>query len=93
MELDPRLERVEPHHRGDPLLVRLRDGIRGFALILIIGVLTSMFTAVVVTRTILRGIVQADFARRASLWNVSEDEFLSRPAAGRSVRGEARGRV
>jgi protein-export membrane protein SecD len=67
--------------------------IRGFALILIIGVLTSMFTAVVVTRTILRGIVQADFARRASLWNVSEDEFLSRPAAGRPVRGEARGRV
>jgi preprotein translocase subunit SecD len=67
--------------------------IRGFALVLIIGVLISMFTAVTVTRTILRGIVQTDFARRANLWNVSEDEFLSRPAAGRGVRGEARGRV
>jgi preprotein translocase subunit SecD len=67
--------------------------IKGFALVLIIGVLTSMFTAVTVSRTVLRGIVQADFARKASLWNVSEEEFLSRPAAGRSVRGEARGRV
>jgi preprotein translocase subunit SecD len=67
--------------------------IKGFALVLIIGVLTSMFTAVTVSRTVLRGVVQADFSRKASLWNVSEEEFLSRPAAGRSARGEARGRV
>ena len=67
--------------------------IKGFALVLIIGVLMSMFTAVVVTRTVLRYIVRTDFARKARLWGVSEDEFLSRPAAGRPVRGEARGRV
>jgi len=67
--------------------------IKGFALVLIIGVLTSMFTAVVVTRTVLRLVVRTDFARKARLWGVSEDEFLSRPAAGRSIRGEARGRV
>ncbi len=68
--------------------------IRGFALVLIIGVLTSMFTAIVVTRTILRALVGQDWARRAWLFGVREDEFggalgLRRPGA----RGEARGRV
>ncbi len=67
--------------------------IKGFALVLIIGVLMSMFTAVVVTRTVLRLVVRTDFARKARLWGVSDEEFLSRPAAGRGIRGEARGRV
>ena len=65
--------------------------IRGFALVLIIGVLVSMFTAVTVSRTILRLVVRQDWARQARLFGVTEEEFLFRPA-GRT-RGEARARV
>jgi preprotein translocase subunit SecD len=68
--------------------------IRGFGLVLIIGVLVSMFTAIVVTRTVLRLIVQQPWARKASLYGVTEDEFLARPTSGgRGLRGEASGRV
>lgn len=68
--------------------------IRGFGLVLIIGVLVSMFTAITVTRSILRIVVAQPWARRASLYGVSEEEFLARPAPGRRpLRGEARGRV
>ena len=67
--------------------------IRGFALVLIIGVLTSMFTAITVTRTILRWVVKQDAARKAWLFGVTDEEFLSRPTGGRSRVGEARGRV
>jgi protein-export membrane protein SecD len=57
--------------------------IKGFALVLIIGVLTSMFTAIMVTRTILRVVVRQEFARKARLWGVGDDEFLARtPARG-----------
>lgn len=66
--------------------------IRGFALVLMIGVLVSMFTAITVTRTILRFVVARDWARRANLYGVSELEFVARPVA-RAARGEARGRV
>ncbi len=66
--------------------------IRGFALVLMIGVLVSMFTAITVTRTILRFVVAQDWARRAGLYGLSEAEFLARPLA-RPARGEARGRV
>ena len=59
--------------------------IKGFALVLIIGVLTSMFTAVTVTRTILRFVVHQDAARKARLWGVGEDEFLAR-TPGRNPR-------
>ncbi len=59
--------------------------IKGFALVLIIGVLTSMFTAVTVTRTILRVVVRQDFARKARLWGVSDDDFLAR-TPGRGPR-------
>jgi protein-export membrane protein SecD len=59
--------------------------IKGFALVLIIGVLTSMFTAVTVTRTILRVVVRQDFARKARLWGVSEDDFQAR-TQGRGPR-------
>lgn len=67
--------------------------IRGFALVLIIGVLVSMFTAITVTRTILRVVVREDWARKARYYGVSEAEFLSRPAGRGPVRGEARSRV
>ena len=66
--------------------------IQGFALVLIIGVLISMFTAITVTRTILRTIVRRQSTRRAWLYGVNDDEFEARPF-GRPVRGEARGRV
>ena len=66
--------------------------IRGFGLVLIVGVLVSMFTAVTVTRTILRVVVAQPWARKASLYGVTEEEFLARPT-GRPVRGEARSRV
>ncbi|MHB8891695.1 MAG: protein translocase subunit SecD [Candidatus Limnocylindrales bacterium] len=68
--------------------------IRGFGLVLIIGVLVSMFTAITVTRTVLRIVVAQPWARRAGLYGVTEEEFLARPATGRgSLRGGARGRV
>jgi preprotein translocase subunit SecD len=65
--------------------------IKGFALVLIIGILVSMFTAIVVTRTILRWIVRVPGLQRAALFGVREDEFLGR-FAGRPRR-EARARV
>jgi preprotein translocase subunit SecD len=68
--------------------------IRGFGLTLIVGVLVSMFTAVTVTRTVLRIVVAQPWARRAGLYGVTEEEFLARPTTGRgALRGEARGRV
>jgi preprotein translocase subunit SecD len=68
--------------------------IKGFALVLIIGVLTSMFTAITVTRTILRIVVRQDWARRAWMYGVTEDEFVAGRTTGRTtLRGEARGRV
>ena len=68
--------------------------IRGFGLVLIIGVLISMFTAITVTRTVLRVVVAKPWARKARYFGVTEAEFLARPSSGRgSLRGEARGRV
>src|SRR6476661_4208280 len=64
--------------------------IRGFALVLIIGVLVSMFTAITVTRTILRVVVREDWARKASYWGVTEEEFTARPVGRGAARGEAR---
>ena len=66
--------------------------IKGFALVLIIGVATSMFTAVTVSRTLLRFIVKQGFAQRAGLYGVSSEEFQARPVFSRSRR-EASGRV
>jgi preprotein translocase subunit SecD len=51
--------------------------IRGFALVLIIGVLTSMFSAIVVTRSIMRVLVRQEWARRARLWGLRDDEFVA----------------
>jgi preprotein translocase subunit SecD len=67
--------------------------VRGFALVLIIGVLVSMFSAIVVTRTILRWVVRQDWARRASLFGVTEAEFMASGTAAPRLRGEARSRV
>jgi preprotein translocase subunit SecD len=44
--------------------------VRGFALVLIIGVLISMFSAVTVTRTLLRMVVRTDWGRRLDLYHV-----------------------
>ncbi|HEV2952307.1 MAG TPA: MMPL family transporter, partial [Actinomycetota bacterium] len=51
--------------------------IRGFALVLIIGVLVSMFSAIVVTRSIMRVVVRQDWARKASLFGLRDDEFVA----------------
>jgi protein-export membrane protein SecD len=51
--------------------------IRGFALVLIIGVLVSMFSAIVVTRSILRVIVRQDWARNPRLYGLRDDEFVA----------------
>lgn len=44
--------------------------VRGFALVLAIGVLVSMFSAVTVTRTLLRMVVRTEWGRRMSLYHV-----------------------
>jgi len=66
--------------------------IQGFALVLIIGVLTSMFSAITVTRTILRIVVDRSWARRPWLYGVSDSEMVLRPT-GRAGRREATGGV
>jgi preprotein translocase subunit SecD len=60
--------------------------IQGFALVLILGVLCSMFTAIFVTRTILRAIVAQEWARKARLYGVTEDEFTARPTTRTALR-------
>ncbi|HEY5488068.1 MAG TPA: protein translocase subunit SecD [Candidatus Limnocylindrales bacterium] len=68
--------------------------IKGFALVLMIGVLTSMFTAVTVSRTLLRQVVHRQSAQRAWMYGVSDEEFQARAIAGRmGSRREARSRV
>ena len=60
--------------------------IRGFALVLIIGVLVSMFSAIVVTRSIMRVIVRQDWARNARLFGLRDDEFVAVTSARTSRR-------
>jgi len=67
--------------------------IKGFALVLIVGVATSMFTAVTVSRTLLRFVVKQQMVQKAWLFGVSDEEFQARSMVGRSGRREARGRV
>jgi preprotein translocase subunit SecD len=64
--------------------------IQGFALVLILGVLASMFTAITVTRSILRVIVVREWARKAWLYGVSESEFTARPTTRTGLRREPR---
>jgi preprotein translocase subunit SecD len=64
--------------------------IRGFALVLIIGVLVSMFTAITMSREMLRFVVHQPWARRASLFGVTEEEFIvATPRSDRSRRADA----
>jgi len=44
--------------------------VKGFALVLIIGVLVSMFSAVTVTRTLLRFVTRTNWGRRLGLYHV-----------------------
>ncbi len=44
--------------------------VRGFALVLIIGVLVSMFSAITVTRTLLRFVTRTSWGRRIELYHV-----------------------
>jgi protein-export membrane protein, SecD/SecF family/protein-export membrane protein SecD len=67
--------------------------IRGFALVLIIGVLVSMFSAIVVTRTVLRWVVRQEWARKPSLYGLRDDEFVALGAVRPTSRREARARV
>jgi preprotein translocase subunit SecD len=67
--------------------------IKGFALVLILGVLVSMFSAIVVTRTILRWVVRQEWARRPALYGLRDEEFVAMGAVRPSARREARGRV
>jgi protein-export membrane protein SecD len=66
--------------------------IRGFALVLIIGVLVSMFSAIVVTRSIMRVVVRKEWARNARLFGMRPEEFVAvtsvRPSR-RPVRADA----
>ena len=64
--------------------------IQGFALVLIIGVLASMFSAITVTRSILRLIVVREWARKAWLFGVSESEFTALPTTRSGLRREPR---
>jgi len=54
--------------------------IKGFALVLIIGVATSMFTAVTMSRTLMRFVVKQNFAQKAWLFGVTDEEFRHAPS-------------
>ncbi len=62
--------------------------VKGFALVLIIGVLISMFTAIVLSRMMLRWIVQREWARKAHLFGIAETE-LSADARSRKRKVSA----
>jgi len=66
--------------------------IRGFALVLIIGVLISMFTAITLSREMLRWVIRQRWARRASFFGVNDDEFTIAVVPSARSR-EARARV
>ncbi|MBA3626624.1 MAG: protein translocase subunit SecD [Chloroflexi bacterium] len=61
--------------------------IKGFALVLILGVIVSMFTALTLSREILRWVVRQRWSKRAALFGVREDEFT---IAAAPVRGRSR---
>jgi protein-export membrane protein SecD len=64
--------------------------IRGFALVLIIGVVLSMFTAITLSRELLRWMVRQPWARKAWLFGVEEDEFTIAAPRTRSREAEVR---
>ena len=64
--------------------------VKGFALVLIIGVLTSMFTAITLSRMMLRWVVRQQWARKASYYGVHEDQFVLTPPRRGSREASAR---
>ncbi|MBA3307914.1 MAG: protein translocase subunit SecD [Chloroflexi bacterium] len=66
--------------------------IKGFALVLILGVIVSMFTALTLSREILRWVVRQSWSKRAAFFGVAEDEFTiaAAPVRGRSREAGAR---
>jgi len=58
--------------------------VKGFALVLGIGVVTSMFTAIVLSRMMLRWVVQQRWARQAHLFGIDDSEFSVDARARRS---------
>ena len=66
--------------------------IRGFALVLIIGVLVSMFSAIVVTRTIMRVMVRQDVGPPRRAVRAARGR-VPRPGAGGRLATEAVERV
>jgi multidrug efflux pump subunit AcrB len=60
--------------------------VKGFALVLGIGVLISMFTAIVLSRMMLRWTVQQRWARQAHLFGIADAEMS---VDARSRRREA----
>ena len=63
--------------------------VKGFALVLIIGVLISMFTAITLSRLMLRWVVRQPWARSHHLFGISDEEvgLGARPRTGEaSVR-------
>jgi hypothetical protein len=52
-----------------------------------------MFSAIVVTRTILRWVVRQEWARKPALYGLRDDEFAALGATRPTSRREARARV
>ncbi len=67
--------------------------VRGFALVLIIGIATSMFTAITLSRMLLRWVVKQSWARKASFYGVKEEEFLLAAPRTRRQRDVEEARV
>jgi preprotein translocase subunit SecD len=64
--------------------------VKGFALTLAIGVIISMFSAILVTRTFLRIVIGIPWARRAGLWGSDlpgRGAIAEREASGASIGG------
>jgi preprotein translocase subunit SecD len=62
--------------------------VKGFALVLMLGILTSMFTAVTLSRLLLRWAVKQPWARKASFYGVKEEDFLLASPRTPRRRGE-----
>jgi protein-export membrane protein SecD len=60
--------------------------VKGFALVLGIGVLLSMFTAIVLSRMMLRWIVQQSWARQRHLFGIDDSELSVDARSRREVR-------
>jgi preprotein translocase subunit SecD len=59
--------------------------VRGFALVLIIGVVISMFTAQTLVQMMLQWVVRQPWARKAVLYGVKEEEFTAVPTTTRQT--------